>query len=96
MVDKPGWWIFLLGVPRQKYAPPGFIHRPRVAYRSNGRLVVVDISRSRKGFRPMQPVEPPPKHLLAKLAYSPKLGCGAPKMLSTPVAPPSKRHRKPE
>ncbi len=61
--------------------------------RSNGCQVVVDISRSRKGFRPMQPVEPPPKHLMVKMAYKAKLGCGAPKMLSTPVAPPAKRHR---
>ena len=87
----------MLGVPRHKYAPPRFIHRPRVAYRSNGRLVVVDISRSRKAIdtgdsvRPMPPIQPPPPHLLEKWQYKPKLGNGASKHVGSP--PPEKKQR---
>ena len=87
----------MLGVPRHKYAPPRFIHRPRVAYRSNGRLVVVDISRSRKAIdtgdsvRPMPPIQPPHPHLLEKLQYKPKLVHGASKHVGSP--PPEKKQR---
>ena len=52
LVDKPGRWVFLPGMPRQKiYTNPVYSPVPG-GLGSKGRLVVVEISRSRKPVRP--------------------------------------------